>query len=97
MPGLPARAALCPPLLPVSAPRRLTGPGRMLLERVAASDGPVLVDALADGHMGNDVSRRAYDRLERDGLVELGPRVPDRGRPILLTQDGRAALAGAER
>lgn len=72
---------------------RLTGPGRLILEHIAAAtECPVFVFRDPAGPIGNGVDRRAYERLRRDGLVELGTYVAGEGRPLLLTQAGRAAL-----
>lgn len=77
----------------MSAAVRLTGPGRALLERIAAAtECPVFVMRDPAGPLGNGVVKSCYDRLRADGLVELGSYVATRGRPLLLTQAGRAAL-----
>lgn len=67
-----------------------TAGGRVYLARFAERTIHVYRDPAKPG---NGVSRPHLDRLVRDGLVVLGEPVPDTGRPVTLTDLGRAVLA----
>jgi hypothetical protein len=41
---------------------------------------------------GNGITRGTLSRLMTDHLITLGPRVPGKGRPILITDTGRSVL-----
>ncbi|WP_037576705.1 recombinase family protein [Phaeacidiphilus oryzae] len=72
---------------------RLTKTGRDYLQRFAEATVHVYRDPAKPG---SGVSRPALDRLLRDGLVRLGDHAPLKGRPIELTDLGRAVLAGGK-
>lgn len=69
---------------------RTTAAGRAYLRQFAAATLHVYRDPAKPG---SGVSRPALDRLLRDGLVVLGEYVPLMGKPIALTDLGRAVLA----
>lgn len=69
---------------------RVTATGRTYLERWAATTTYVWLGATKPG---NGVSAVALERLLHDGLVVVGDPEPGKGRPIALTDLGRAVLA----
>lgn len=80
------------------APRPLTGPGRVLLARIAeatAAGAPLYVWRDPGGGIGAGVSQRSYERLLADGLITVGDYVPFQGRPLDLTDAGRERLPEA--
>ncbi|TQF04792.1 hypothetical protein E6W39_24400 [Kitasatospora acidiphila] len=88
--------------LDIDAPElpRTTDVGRGYLARFAAAqDAGKPIHVYRDpAKPGSGVSRPALERLRGNGqpddaLVELGDYVPLRGRPVLLTDLGRAVLA----
>ena len=74
---------------------RLTTTGRNLLTRAATETIRIYRDP---ARPGSGVSRPALDRLMRDGLLTMGAYEPMAGRPLQVTDLGRAALtAGGTR
>ncbi|GAA1977191.1 hypothetical protein [Kitasatospora viridis] len=85
--------------VPVQLPRT-TAAGRTYLARFAEHQDkgqPVHVyrDPGHPNRPGNGVSRPALDRLRLDRLVQLGGYQAQHGRPVLVTDLGRAVLAAA--
>ncbi|MCC9307730.1 PadR family transcriptional regulator [Kitasatospora sp. RB6PN24] len=74
---------------------RTTATGRDYLQYFAqAQDAGKPVHVYRDpAKPGSGVSRPALYRLRRDGLVELGDYRPLQGRPVHVTDLGRAVLA----
>jgi DNA-binding PadR family transcriptional regulator len=67
-----------------------TATGRRYLARFAAETVHVWLGATKPG---SGVSAPALERLLHDGLVVVGDPEPGKGRPISLTDLGRAVLA----
>ncbi len=71
---------------------RTTAAGRNYLALFAAHTIHVYLDPGQPRRPGNGVSRPALDRLVRDGLVQIGDYRPTYGRPVHVTDLGRAVL-----
>lgn len=74
---------------------RTTAAGRNYLQYFAQAQDigkPMHVYREPGGRPGNGVSRPALDRLRKDGLVQLGDYRPLHGKPVLVTDLGRAVL-----
>lgn len=85
-----ADAALAAEQPPEPELPRTTIPGRHYLSRFAKETTYVFREP---GRPGNGVGRPALERLQRDGLVEVGEYEPLKGKPLQVTDLGRAVLA----
>jgi hypothetical protein len=72
---------------------RTTATGRTYLVRFSKATVHVFRDPAKPG---SGVSRPALDRLLKDRLVSLGDYVPTVGRPIHVTDLGRAVVAALD-